>query len=107
VLVGFWERQFLEEGRLSYCSVSVLWRDGGTAGWADWVSLLRAGAVGSEGKVERECSSKEAFSYSLTAPVSSLHLPYFCLSEVLRATLRETETWLSILRRGREAESSH
>lgn len=85
MLVGLLERQFLEEGRVTYCSTSVLWRDGGTAGRADWVFLSRTGAVGSEGEVERERSSEEAFSYGFPGPVSSLHLPYFCLSEVLTA----------------------
>lgn len=106
------ERQFLKEGAVTHCSASVLWRGGGlagpglgggaqrTAGQADWVSLSRTGDVGSEGKGEEDCSAKEAFSYRLSGPVSSLHLPYFCLSEVLRATFRRT--WLSIWRWGRE-----
>ena len=70
VLVGLLERQFLEEGTVTYCSASVLWRDGGlagpglgggaqhTAGQADWFSLSRTGAVGSERKGERDRSSK-------------------------------------------------
>lgn len=112
MLVALLERQFLEAGTITYCSVSVLWRDGGlagpglgggaqrTAGWVDWVSLSGTGAVRSEGKAEREHSSKEAFSYGRPGHVSSLHLLAVCLSEMVRATLGEI--WLSILRWGRE-----